>query len=162
MKAKVLFYYYSDGSGFQPVRVYLEKDFIQANKDYEMMCEFASDSRTWKLEDVDLFDSSIKHESEKVCRQNQNFLCNCIDDNRCPNFLNAIPTSKKMNITYFQPKGIHPQYCEAGIVQESDPDYIWYLNEPCKILISEVKIIPNENVVYDKKNRSYNVKSEIL
>ena len=42
------------------------------------------------------------------------------------------------------------------------PDYVWYLNEPCKILISEVKIIPNENVVYDKKNRSYNVKSEIL
>lgn len=67
-----------------------------------------------------------------------------------------------MNITYFQPKGIKPQYCEAGIIQESDPDYIWYLNEPCKILISEVKIIPNENVVYDKKNRSYKVKNEKL
>lgn len=63
-----------------------------------------------------------------------------------------------MNVTYFQPKGIKPQYFEAGIIQESDPDYIWYLNEPCKILISEVKIIPNENVVYDKKNRSYKVK----
>lgn len=64
-----------------------------------------------------------------------------------------------MNITYFQPKGINPQYCEAGIIQESDPDYIWYLNEPCKILISEVKVIPNENVFYDKKNRLHIIKS---
>ena len=61
MKAKVLFCYYSDGSGFKPVRVYLEKDFIQANKDYEMMCEFASDSRTWKLEDVDLNINKIEN-----------------------------------------------------------------------------------------------------
>ena len=55
MKTKVLFCYYSDGSGYQIVRVYLEKDFGQAIKDYEMMCEFASDCRTWKLEDVDVF-----------------------------------------------------------------------------------------------------------
>ena len=25
-------------------------------------------------------------ESEKLCRMNQNFVCNCIDDSRCPNF----------------------------------------------------------------------------
>ncbi len=60
-----------------------------------------------------------------------------------------------METVYFQPKGIRPQYCEAGMIHESDPDYIWYLDEPCKILISEVKIIPKENVTYDKKSRSY-------
>jgi len=25
-------------------------------------------------------------ENEKICRLNQNFICNCIDDSRCPNF----------------------------------------------------------------------------
>ena len=25
-------------------------------------------------------------ESEKLCRVNQNFVCNCIDNSRCPNF----------------------------------------------------------------------------
>jgi len=58
-----------------------------------------------------------------------------------------------MNIIYFQPHGIKPEYCEAGIIHESDKDYIWYLNEPCKVLISEVTIIPKEKVYYDKKNR---------
>ena len=58
-----------------------------------------------------------------------------------------------METIYFQPPGIKPQYCEVGIISEIDKDYIWYLNEPCKILISDVKIIPKENVVYDKKNR---------
>lgn len=60
-----------------------------------------------------------------------------------------------MEIVYFQPKGIRPQYCEAGIIHESDPEHIWYLYEPCKILISEVKIIPKDNIRYDKKNNSY-------
>jgi hypothetical protein len=23
---------------------------------------------------------------EKLCRKNENFICNCIDDSRCPNF----------------------------------------------------------------------------
>lgn len=59
---------------------------------------------------------------------------------------------------YFQPTGIRPQYCEAGMISETDPDYIWYYDEPCKILISEVKIIPKENVIYDKKSRLYRVK----
>lgn len=57
-----------------------------------------------------------------------------------------------MNVVYFQPKGIKPQYCEPGMIHESDIEYIWYLDEPCKILISEVKIIPKEKVTYDKKN----------
>jgi hypothetical protein len=62
-----------------------------------------------------------------------------------------------METIYFQPPGINPQYCEAGTISETDKDYIWYLSEPCKILISDVKMIPKENVVYDKKSRLYNV-----
>lgn len=65
-----------------------------------------------------------------------------------------------MNIVYFQPSGIKPSVCEVGMIHESDPDYIWYLDEPCKILISEVKIIPKENVEYDKKTRIYKIKKE--
>lgn len=67
-----------------------------------------------------------------------------------------------MAIIYFQPKGINPKYCEAGMTHESDPEYIWYLDEPCKILTSEVKIIPKENVTYDKKSGSYLVKQSCL
>ena len=67
-----------------------------------------------------------------------------------------------METIYFQPPGIRPQYCEAGTIHESDPEYIWYLDEPCKILISEVKIIPKENVTYDKKSRSYLVQQSCL
>jgi len=62
------------------------------------------------------------------------------------------------NTVYFQPPSINPQYCEAGMISKTDPDYIWYYNEPCKILISEVKIIPNEQVYYDKKSREYLMK----
>ena len=65
----------------------------------------------------------------------------------------------KMDVIYFQPPGIRPEYCEAGIIHETDKDYIWYLDEPCKILISEVKIIPKENVII-QKNGLIKVKSE--
>ncbi len=64
-----------------------------------------------------------------------------------------------METIYFQPPGIKPQYCEVGMISETDKDYIWYLSEPCKILISDVKMIPKENVVYDKKNRLHIVVS---
>ena len=67
-------------------------------------------------------------------------------------------TMKASEIIYFQPPGIKPQYCEAGMISETDKDYIWYLNEPCKILISDVKIIPNEEVIYNKKIRAYKIK----
>ena len=67
-----------------------------------------------------------------------------------------------MEIIYFQPPGIRPQYCEAGTIHESDPEYIWYLDEPCKILISEVKIIPKEDVTDDKKRRLYRVRKSCL
>lgn len=63
-----------------------------------------------------------------------------------------------MTPIYFQPKGIRPQYCEVGMISETDPDYIWYLDEPCKILLSEVKIIDKENVYYNKKSRSHEIK----
>jgi len=63
-----------------------------------------------------------------------------------------------MKKVYFQPKGINSKYCEVGMISETDPEYIWYLDEPCKILISEVKIIPKEKVTYDKKQRLYIVK----
>lgn len=61
-----------------------------------------------------------------------------------------------MNKVYFQPQGINPKYCEVGMISETDPEYILYLHEPCKILISEVKIIPKEQVVYDKKQKPSN------
>ena len=62
-----------------------------------------------------------------------------------------------MNTVYFQPLGMNPQYCEAGIILETDPNYIHYIDEPCKVLISEVKIIEKENVTFDKKFRLYQI-----
>ena len=67
-----------------------------------------------------------------------------------------------METIYFQPKGINPKYCEAGMISETDPEYIWYLDEPCKILISEVKIIEKENVIFDKKSRLIRVRQNEL
>lgn len=67
-----------------------------------------------------------------------------------------------MNTVYFQPKEINPKYCEAGMISETDPEYIWYLDEPCKILISEVKIIEKENVIFDKKSRLIRVRQNEL
>ena len=54
---------------------------------------------------------------------------------------------------YFQPPGINAEYCERGMIMESDLDHVHYLDDPCKILLSEVKIINEENVRYDKKNQ---------
>lgn len=59
---------------------------------------------------------------------------------------------------YFQPSGINPQYCEVGMILVSDPDYIHYLDEPCKVLISEVKIIDEKNIIFDKKSRLIRIK----
>jgi hypothetical protein len=64
------------------------------------------------------------------------------------------------DIVYFQPPDINPKYCEAGIISETDKDYIWYLSEPCKVLISEVTIIFNKDVVYNNKSRLYEVKQQ--
>jgi hypothetical protein len=46
------------------------------------------------------------------------------------------------------------------MISDTDPDYVWYLDEPCKILLSEVKLIPEENVIYDKKRRLHIVKNK--
>jgi hypothetical protein len=65
-----------------------------------------------------------------------------------------------MNVVYFQPQGIKPEYCEVGMIHESDTDYIWYMDEPCKILISEVKIIDKDMVSFNKKTGIYSIKKE--
>lgn len=57
MKAKVLFCYYTEGSDFTIVRVYLEKDFEQANNDLEMMIKYASDCRNWDIQEIEVFNS---------------------------------------------------------------------------------------------------------
>lgn len=60
-----------------------------------------------------------------------------------------------MEFVYFQPPGMDPKYCEVGSL---NGDYIFYLNEPCKVLIKEVKIINKQNVYYDKREQEYKVK----
>ena len=57
-----------------------------------------------------------------------------------------------METVYFQTQRINKKYCEVGVIVGK---YIVYLEEPCKILLSEVKIIDEQNVVYDKKSRLY-------
>ena len=59
-----------------------------------------------------------------------------------------------METVYFQPQRINKNFCEVGVIVG---EYIVYLDDPCKILLSEVKIIDKENVVYDKKSRLYMV-----
>lgn len=65
-----------------------------------------------------------------------------------------------MNTVYFQPQGIKPKYCEVGMISETDRKYIWCLDEPCKILISEVNIIDKDRVIFNKKQRLYIVKDD--
>lgn len=62
-----------------------------------------------------------------------------------------------MEAIYFQPNDINKKYCEVGMISKTDPEYIWYLEEPCKILISDVEIIPEEQVTYNKKQGLYYV-----
>ena len=62
-----------------------------------------------------------------------------------------------MNTIYFQPKGINPKHCEVGTIINTDPDYIYFLNYPCKVLISECKIIEKDRVTYNKKKKLHYV-----
>lgn len=55
MIAKVLLYKYTGESGNYPARVYLEKDFEQAELDLIMMKDLASSDRDWHLRDVELY-----------------------------------------------------------------------------------------------------------
>ena len=63
-----------------------------------------------------------------------------------------------METIYFQPPGINPKYCEIGVVSETDPEHIWYLEEPAKIPIKSVKIIDSKDVFYDKKTGLHIIK----
>jgi hypothetical protein len=58
--------------------------------------------------------------------------------------------TKVLDTVYFQPKGINKNYCEAGLILDRDKDYIYYLDEPCKILISEVEIIDKSRIILQK------------
>ena len=55
MKAKILRFFYTDGSGHKTVRIYLEKDWIQAEKDLNLLHDHASDDKTWALDDVEIY-----------------------------------------------------------------------------------------------------------
>lgn len=63
-----------------------------------------------------------------------------------------------MKTVYFQPYEMKGNYCEVGGISEEDPDYIYYYDEPCKILISEVTLIPKEDVILDKKKRLFKIR----
>ncbi len=58
-----------------------------------------------------------------------------------------------MNTVYFQPPNINPKYCEVGLVMDDDPEHIHYLDEPCKVLKSDVKIIDKKQTRFNKKTR---------
>ena len=54
-------------------------NYVLQKNDIEMIAE------ALRIHDV-VGRSEQLPESEKLCRMNQNFVCNCIDDSRCPNF----------------------------------------------------------------------------
>jgi hypothetical protein len=58
--------------------------------------------------------------------------------------------TKVLDTVYFQPKGFNKNYCEIGIILDSDKDYIHYLNEPCKVAINEVKLIDKSKLIFLK------------
>jgi len=55
MKAKVLIGNYPQESGYSVTRVYLEKDFAQAELDLKMISEIDSLGKDWRLENTELF-----------------------------------------------------------------------------------------------------------
>jgi len=59
MKAKVLISYYSQESGHQTHRVYLEKDYPQAEKDLKLISDADQLGKNWELSECELFGSSI-------------------------------------------------------------------------------------------------------
>lgn len=67
--------------------------------------------------------------------------------------------TKILDTVYFQPKGMNKKYCEAGLILDSDKDYIYYLDEPCKVLISEVNLIDKSRIIL-LKNGLIKLKSE--
>lgn len=53
--AKVLISQYSDKSGSKIVRVYLNKDFEQAQRDLNLLQEHASSDKEWQIQDVEIY-----------------------------------------------------------------------------------------------------------
>lgn len=60
---------------------------------------------------------------------------------------------------FFVTKGLKKGHCLCGTILDFDKDYVYLLNEPCKIAISNVEIIPKENVVFDNKKGVYIIKT---
>lgn len=67
--------------------------------------------------------------------------------------------TKVLDTVYFQPPGINKDYCERGIILDRDKDHIYYIDDPCKILINEVKLIDKSKVIL-LKNGLIKLKSE--
>jgi hypothetical protein len=63
-----------------------------------------------------------------------------------------------MEYVYFQTKNIDKKYCEFGLILEIDKQFVSYLWEAKKVLISDVKIIEQKNVYFDWKIKKYCVK----
>lgn len=55
MKAKILWRVYANESVTQWVKVFLEPDFEYADDMLDTLLEYASDTCSWHLEEVDLF-----------------------------------------------------------------------------------------------------------
>lgn len=68
----------------------------------------------------------------------------------------------KVEYIYFQTTGMRQELCEIGMITENDKDYIWYLNEPCKILKTEVLIIPEDKVTFIKKSRELRINKNYI
>lgn len=58
---KVLYYKYFDNSGMKPIRVYFTKDYEQAEKDLNLLKEYASSDKGWYLEEIEVY--NIKKET---------------------------------------------------------------------------------------------------
>lgn len=63
----------------------------------------------------------------------------------------------ELETIYFQRKWSISKHCELGMILKDDPDYISFFTEPCRILISEVNIIPKNKVIYNEKFSAYYV-----
>jgi hypothetical protein len=37
---------------------------------------------------------------------------------------------------------------EFGIIHQTDPDFIWLFNEPCKVPLSQCQIIPDSQIIF--------------
>jgi len=52
---RVLFFEYHDKSGFKIIRIYMQDDFNQAIADRDMLAEFGSDDKNYRVEEVEIY-----------------------------------------------------------------------------------------------------------